>query len=175
MKAIKLGIFRDSFAQKRCVNAVVQGGVNAHNQFREGGHLVIAKALEVTSFRDIVAPCFSNLSFWKCGILSHSRSIYEEYLDSIQNEEAAPKHVSLDFESDEDDGDDVNDKDNVAQIYFYPVPIYILKGFNDDEEVLVIGWRDCRVKRGKGRITLSTELPRPNDYFVNNVEEDTMA
>ena len=47
--------------------------------------------------------------------------------------------MSLDLESDEDDGADVNDEDNVAQKYFDPVLVDILKRFNDDEEVLVIG------------------------------------
>lgn len=82
--------------------------------------------------------CLRSWFLSQCGIVFRSWSIYKEYLNSIQNEEAAPRHVSLDFESDEDDGDDVNDKDNVAQIYFDPILIDILKGFNDDEEVLVV-------------------------------------
>ena len=39
----------------------------------------------------------------------------EEYLNTVQNEEATPKHVSLDLKSDEDiDDDDVDDEDNVT-------------------------------------------------------------
>jgi len=44
-----------------------------------------------------------------------SRRTYEEYLNSIQNEEEAAEHLTLDLESDEDiDDDEVNDDDNVA-------------------------------------------------------------
>lgn len=50
----------------------------------------------------------------------------------MQSEEAAPEHMSLDIESGGDDGDDVNDEDNVAQIYFDPALFDIPEGFNDD-------------------------------------------
>ena len=70
----------------------------------------------------------------------HSRCTYEEYLNFIQKEEATPEYLTLDLESDEDiDDNEVNDDNNVAQIYFYPYLVDIPKGFNDDEEVLVIG------------------------------------
>jgi len=70
----------------------------------------------------------------------HSRCTYEEYLNSIQNEEAAPEHLTLDLESDEDiDDDDVNDNNNLAQMYFDLNVVNIREGFNDDKEVLVIG------------------------------------
>ena len=61
----------------------------------------------------------------------YSRCSYKEYINFIQNEEVAPEHLSLDLENDEDiNGDDVNDEDNVAQIYFDPYLIYIPEGFN---------------------------------------------
>lgn len=47
----------------------------------------------------------------------------------MQSEEAAPEHMSLDIESGGDDGDD---GDNVAQIYFDPALVDIPEGFNDD-------------------------------------------
>lgn len=69
-----------------------------------------------------------------------SRRTYEDYLNSVQNEAAAPEHLTLDLENDEDiDDDDVNDDDNVAQMYFDPDLVDVPEGFNDDEEVLVIG------------------------------------
>ena len=61
-------------------------------------------------------------------------------MNSIQNEEAVPEHLSLDLKSDEDiDDDDVNDEDNVAQMYFDLDLVDVPEWFNDDEEVLVIG------------------------------------
>jgi len=59
-------------------------------------------------------------------------------LKSIQNEEALPEHLSLDFESDEDNDYDINDEDDVSQIYFDPILVAAPEGFNDDEEVLII-------------------------------------
>ena len=37
------------------------------------------------------------------------------------------------------DDDDLNNVDNVAQMYFDPDLVDISEGFNDDEELLVIG------------------------------------
>ena len=68
-----------------------------------------------------------------------SRGTYEEYLKSIENEEPLHEHLCLDFESDEDDDYDINDEDDVSQIYFDPSLVAIPDGFNDDEEVLVVG------------------------------------
>ena len=60
-------------------------------------------------------------------------------MNFVQNEDAASEHLTLDLVSDEDiDGDDVNDEDNVSQIYFDLDLVHIPEGFNDDEEVLVI-------------------------------------
>ena len=66
-----------------------------------------------------------------------SRRTYEDYLNSVQNEAAAPEHLTLDLENDEDiDDDDVNDDDKK---YFDPDLVDVPEGFNDNEEVLVIG------------------------------------
>ena len=68
-----------------------------------------------------------------------SRCTCKEYLKLIENEEPSLEHLCLDFESDEDDDYDISDEDDVSQIYFDPSLVAIPDGFNDDEEVLVIG------------------------------------
>ena len=57
----------------------------------------------------------------------------------MQNEAAVLEHLTLDLEKDEDiDDDDVNNDDNVAQMYFDPDLVDMPEGFNDDGEVLVM-------------------------------------
>jgi len=67
-----------------------------------------------------------------------SRCTYEEYLKSIQNEEASPEHLSLVFESDEGYDYNISDEDDMSQKYFDPSLLTVLEGFNNDEEVLII-------------------------------------
>ena len=72
-----------------------------------------------------------------------SRHTFEKYQNSLQNETVAPDNLlSDDIDVDEDSVNEVlneNDEDNELLMDFDPSLAPIPEGFNDDEEVLVIG------------------------------------
>ena len=68
---------------------------------------------------------------------------FDEYQNSLQNETAGPEEMILDdVDGDEDCANEVlneNNENNELMMDFDPSLVPILKGFNDDDEVLVIG------------------------------------